>query len=139
MDKDFERLFSHINAPEPPDWPLGRIVSRINEKKKINLIRQKLALASIGFLGSIFSFLPALNLLSKSLNESGFLDFISLIFSDAGTVLVLWKTFYLSLLETLPVVEIILFSAVLLVFLESLRYLSKNLKEAGGFKSLIIN
>jgi len=60
--------------------------------------------------------------------ESGFFKFFSLIFSDFNAVMASWKNYLISLLETLPVMNLILLLAVFLIFLEALKFLAKNIK-----------
>ncbi|MCX6713430.1 MAG: hypothetical protein NTY66_04470 [Candidatus Vogelbacteria bacterium] len=59
-----------------------------------------------------------------ALGSSGLLDYFSLLFTDAGTVVQFGQDFFLSILESLPALSFALFFGSVFVILESLKYLA---------------
>jgi hypothetical protein len=112
---------------EPSQGLFKKIMKRIHREERFLAIRKNIFF-SITFVISTGSFIPAFKMLLSDFSESGFLSFFSLIFSDFSIISVYWKNFALILLETLPVFSIAVFLVILLVFLQSLKSLSKNIK-----------
>jgi hypothetical protein len=112
---------------EPSKELLEKILKRIHHEERI-LVLRRVILFSITLIASAVGFIPAFKMLSADLAQSGFFNFFSLIFSDFSAVASYWKNFTLILLETLPAIAIVLFLALVLVFLQSLRLLAKNIK-----------
>jgi len=137
MVQDYEKLFSQIQPLEPPVGLFERIVNRIQIEQKLITVKRRIFLFSAGLFITILAFIPTIKMAWSGLTESGFLNFFSLIFSDAGIVASYWQNFALSLLETLPVTGLVLFLVVTLVFLEMLKLLTKNLKLIFNSKQLI--
>lgn len=106
---------------------LKRVLQCINKKQRLFIIRRVIAF-SLALVISLLAFFPAFRMLSQNIFDSGFIYFASLIFSDFSIVIIHWKIFTLTLLETLPIISLILFLIVLFLFLESVKYLSKNIK-----------
>jgi hypothetical protein len=77
---------------------------------------------------SIIAFIPATNFLISEIKNSGFLQFASLAFSDFDIVKTYWKNFAFTILETLPALSLALCLVILLTFLQSIKSLSKNIK-----------
>lgn len=128
MRQDFEKLFSYLKSPEPPAYLLKKIMAGIHEKSRLLSLKQRLVLFSLSLLGSLVAFVPALQTLRTALTESGFIQFLSLLFSDAETVIVYWQNFVYSLLETLPVMSLAIFLTIFFIFLGSLKLLTADLK-----------
>ena len=129
MREDYERLFNHLQSPELPGGLLAKIIYRINEERRFLTIRRRIFLFSIGLVGSLVAFIPAFKMAKSGLIESGFTQFFSLLFSDAGIVIANWQSYSYSLLETLPVLGLMALLATVLVFLESLKLLSKDIRD----------
>ncbi len=71
---------------------------------------------------SLIVLVPAYKTLSSELSQSGFYDYISLAFSNGGSIIPYWKDFLLLLVESLPGVGIILVFSVVFVFFISVKY-----------------
>ncbi len=104
-------------------------MGRIHKEQRLLTIRRRVAFFSVGLIGSAAAIIPVSKILYAGLSESGFVEFFSLLFSDTGVVAAYWQSFAMSLLETIPVTGLIIFSITLLVFLESSKLLVKNLYE----------
>ncbi|MCX6743001.1 MAG: hypothetical protein NT116_02075 [Candidatus Parcubacteria bacterium] len=139
MDKNYQKLLSYYQAPEPPNNLLGKIMQRIGEEKRLLTLKRRLFLFSAGLIGAITLFIPALKGVISGFSESGFIQYFSLLFSDAEIVLAYWQNYTLSLLETLPVVNLILLLATIFAILELLKLLVKDLKNIYLSKQLIHN
>jgi ABC-type phosphate/phosphonate transport system permease subunit len=124
---------------ELPEGIFDRIMARINTERRILTFKRRLAIFSIGFIGSGIAFIPAFKMVEAGFIESGFLQFFSLLFSDFRTVAAYWQSFIMSLLETLPAISLAIFLAVIFVFLASLRFLVRDIKFVFPANKLIIS
>jgi len=112
---------------EPPRGLLDKILNRIHREERF-LVLRRIVIFSVTFVASLEGFVPAAKMLLSDFNQSGFVSFFSLMFSDFSTVLSSWQSFSMILLETLPAASIALLLFVLLIFFQSIKYLSKNIK-----------
>lgn len=112
---------------EPPAGLFEKILNRIHKEERLFVLR-KVVLFSITFTGSVIGFIPALKMLISDFTQSGFLRFFFLIFSDFSSVITYWQSFTLILLETLPALSLVLFLTVLLVLLQSVKSLTRDVK-----------
>ncbi len=127
MSNDYEKLFSHLNLPEPPAGLAEKILLKIKKRQKFLIIR-RLVVSSVSAIASIALFIPALKTTQAAVMKSGFWQFFSLLFYDSKIVATNWQSFALSLLESLPVTGLIMILAIIFIFLGSLRFLIKNIK-----------
>ena len=112
---------------EVPAGLFEKILNRIHREQRIIVIRNTI-LICIAFFASLIAIVPSFAMLSSDASQSGFLNFSSLMFSDSSVILTYWRSFSLALLETLPVISLAVFLLIVVVFLQSLRSLVKNLK-----------
>ncbi len=84
--------------------------------------------------GSAAAFLPVLRIVAAEAAESGFFEFTALVLSDSGAVLALWQNFLLALAEALPAASIAMLLVVALIFLQSFKIISKDLKFVYGYR-----
>lgn len=125
MRKDYEKLFSRLESPEPPAELLGKIIARIQKEKQFIFIKKRLFFFSTVMLVSTVALIPTINVFQEGLTQSGLLQFISLFASDFGLVIADWQNFGLAILESLPVMNVIAFLFAALVFLWSLKHLAQ--------------
>jgi ABC-type phosphate/phosphonate transport system permease subunit len=137
MHKNYEKLFAHLKPLEPPEGLFEKIVYCLREEQRFLNVKRRLVIFSIGLIGSVAAFIPVFKMVRTEFVESGFIQFFSLLFSDFGIVISYWQNFAMTLLETLPITSLILLLAVVLVFLESLKSLVKNIKIIFTSKQLI--
>ena len=135
MDNSCERLFSHFPQYDPPRDLFENVVKRIEDEKNFQKIRRKTLFFAVSTILCAIACVPALIMVRSSANESGFMKFFSLLFSDFQSVVSYWQSFSLTLLETLPVASLIMLSTILLLFLESLRSLANGVKSLFKFKN----
>jgi len=112
---------------QPPRGLLEKILKRIHREERLLVFRRIIIFSTI-LIGSLLGFVPSIKILLSDFNQSGFLNFSSLIFSDFSLMTKYWQSFAMILLETLPAVSLALFLAVLLIFLGSVKFLIKNIK-----------
>lgn len=117
------------DLPEPPKELFGRIMSRIRREQKLETVKQRIAIFSIGALASLAAVFPAFQILETELASSGFFSFFSLLFSDFSIVAAYWQNFALSLLETLPIMGLAAVLAASAFFLGSIKLLTKNIRD----------
>jgi len=113
-----------------------RIIKRINYEQRLTSIKKKLFWRFAGLIASLTILIPLGYKLSIELNQSGFLQSFSLIFSDFQIVTSDLGDFFLSLLESLPAVSLTLISLALLAMVF---YMSKLLSSLFDFKKLHLN
>lgn len=136
MDKNLGKIAEDFNLVEPPAGLFGRIMCRIEKEKKLITLRRRIIIFSVGLVGSAIAFIPALKLMRADLADSGFMTFFSLFFSDTKVVMTYWQNFGQSLLETLPVTGLAAVLLSIVVFLESLKLLAKDIKNIYTSKQL---
>jgi hypothetical protein len=107
-----------------PSGLLEKVLKRIHREERL-LVFRRIILFSITLTVSLVGFLPAFNMLLADFKQSGFLQFLSLTFSDFSIVVTYWKSFVMTLLQTLPAISLALFMTVLLTFLQSIKSLIK--------------
>jgi hypothetical protein len=117
------------NSPEPPKELFGRIMKRIHREQRLGMIKQRIAIFSVGALASLAAVFPAFQMLKTELAATGFFTFSSLLFSDFAVVSAYWQNFALSLLETLPVMGLVAVFAAVLIFLGSIKFLTKDIRD----------
>ena len=112
---------------EPPIGLYEKIITRIHHKERV-LILRRVIVFSTTLIISLVLFFPVVSMLMYDINQSGFLQFSSLMFSDTSSVMTYWRSFMMTLLETLPALSLALFLAVLVTFLQSVKSLTKDVK-----------
>lgn len=129
INKDFEKLFSYLEPKAPPEELFDKIKLRIRREKRIIAMR-KVAVLSLGAVMSIGILVPFLNSTATAIANSGLLQFISLLFSDTEVVLSIWQDYAITILESLPIIEIagLLGTTIFLVYL--IKNIAQNIQVA---------
>ena len=130
MDKNYEKLFSNLKSVELPDGLFAQTISRLELEKKRSAVRhRRIAIISLlGLVGSLIAFIPSIRLVWSEFSASSFMEFFALLFSDSGVVVAYWQNFATALLESLPFMGLIFLLATVVAFLESLRFLLRDIK-----------
>ena len=123
---NYKELFSQLREEKEDLALFTEIISKIDKYKK-RAVTIRIVLFSCGFFGSIIAFIPVFHVLYNSLMQSGFINFVSLLFSDSKIVLSNFGSYALVLFENIPVMWLALSLFIMWVFLESLRYLLRNI------------
>lgn len=125
--KTYKDLLNLIEN-EPSKDLFNKIILRIKKEEKIFIIKKRLLIVSaVLFLSSVAFIFSAITTHTEFI-KSGFFDFFSLMFSDFNTIIAYWQNFSMSLLESLPVVSVIIFLFTLIIFISSLKAFSKDIK-----------
>ena len=110
MRKDFEKLFTHLESPEPAAGLFDRIILAIKREQELQHTKRLL----FGFLfllvASFIATPLSWTILVSQMENSGILYFVSAAVSDFGTFLTLWQDFGLAILESLPILGIAAFA-----------------------------
>lgn len=114
-------------VPEVPAGLLDKILARIQKEKRFSAIRQTI-IFTCTLMASLLACFPAFKLLYAEANQSGFLNFLSLIFSDFSLIMPYWQNFGLALLESLPSISLAAFLFIFIMVLQSIKLLLKNIK-----------
>ena len=109
MRKDYEKLFTHLEPPNPPAGLFDQIILAIRHEQELRNTK-RLAFGFLFLLVLSFAAAPfSWTLLAGQIENSGILHFISTAASDINTSLALWQDFALAIVESLPVVGITIF------------------------------
>lgn len=118
-------------------WKEVEVPENLSEKiiNRIGLVEKRFARTRLVFFGalalaSVIAFIPALKYLINDFSNSGFYQYLSLIFSDSEVILASWREFSLSLAESLPFLSIAALFSVIFALLWSLKLTFKNIKIA---------
>jgi len=121
MRRDFEKIFSHLKPAEPAAGLFDRIILAIKREQELQKTKRLLfgflSLLIVSFISMPFSWM----LLVQQLKNSGILYFISAAISDFGIFLALWQNFALAILESLPIVAIVIFTVNMALVLFTVR------------------
>ena len=123
--EQYQESFESIKPITPPPYLFHRIFERINREKELGVAKRKAAYFSIALTGSVALFSAAIFSLWGSLIESEILKLVSVFVSDPGSSFMSWQESTLFLLESLPVVHLIVFLVTFLAALQSLKYVVK--------------
>lgn len=116
-----EDVGKKVQMVEPPSAVLSTVLFRVHEEQQLSRLRRTfLAMCSMVVLSSIGIFFVAQAII-ESLSSSGFFRFLSLIVSDGAALVPYWQEYTYSLLEALPIVSLIMFIVLFIVFLRSLQ------------------
>ena len=131
MENELEKVFIKAKYEEKSNLADNIWDNIVRRNKRIINIK----LWSFSFIG-FFSFLgliPAYKTLSSDLAQSGFYEYLSLVFSSNNSIFSYWKELVLSIAESLPTMSIVLsFSLIFILFL-SLRYVTKQIMNPARF------
>ena len=114
---------------KPSNDLYNNILNRINNEKNIVIIRRKLIFTSIIFVVSISCFVSSVLFFLSAASQSGFSQIFSLMFSDFKIISNYYSSFVVSLLESLPIFNIILFLCMTLFLSFVTKYLIKEIKD----------
>lgn len=134
--------FIDFDLVEPSNHLFDKVIGQIQQfqkEKKVKTVRRRIFVFSALSLIFIVAFVPAFSAMKTNMVESGFLDFASLLFSDFNIVISYWQNFAMSLLESLPVMNLAIVFFVALAFLWSLKSLFKDVELFANHQRLSLN
>ena len=116
MNNKLSQIFKSVSQVEPPKELSGLIFRRI-EREKEKKIKRNLLWSYVGLTSSFSIAFIIILTFGSALAKSDFWSIFSLIFSDALVVAGNWQEYGYSLLETLPMINVIIFLTPIFVFL----------------------
>ena len=122
--KTLQELFTKETGPIPYGMS-ERVFARI-ERAALVAERTKTYITWSFFIVSLSAFIGSCVYASQAFAHSNFGSYFSLIFSDLGTLGIVWKDLGLSLVESLPIVGIMIFLGSMGALLWSIRKLSRT-------------
>lgn len=120
MRKDLSVILRHLTPVEPNIRLYEAILVRI-ERAERRAARLRFALLGSTTLVSIVAFFPAFAFARFEFVQTGFGEYVSVLFSDSGTAFAYWHEFVLLLAESFPVFATMVLLFVAFVLLGSLR------------------
>lgn len=128
MDKTPEKLSPLLARRELPAGLSAGVFFAITKAERRRAISGVVGFGILA-LSAIIAFIPSWRELQTELIQSGFTQFISLLFTDFGSVAAYWKEFSFSLLESLPTLGLAAVFASAFAFLFSLRFLFTDISK----------
>ena len=117
MNEEFKKILDEVDTCEvsvPADLA-NSIMFKIDIKARQYAKVKTLGLSTVSAL-SIIASVPIISQIITSFTQSGFYNYLSIIFSDGDVAIVYWKEILLTLAESLPVFAIISLLIVLAIF-----------------------
>lgn len=108
-----------------PDQLKKNVLGRIDSSLSLMGLRLRFVLSSLGLGVSLVAGFFTYQKILFSLNESGVIEYLKLVITDFDSLVIYWKEFVLAVLESIPVIEIVSFCAVLVFATQSLKYMSR--------------
>ncbi len=108
---------------ETPPYLKNKILARINKQERFSA-RIKLTISGFGALFAIGALGPAILYAIRDFNQSGLYEYISLLFSDTS-VFSFWKEIGLSIIESMPIIGIMLVLGSICILLISLQSIAR--------------
>ncbi len=105
---------------------ITNVMARIAEKRRARARIATAAHSSLLVLALIALF-PAIQYVFDAAARSGFSQYLSLAFSDGGSLLATWKEFALTMIESAPLMAVASVLGILLIFAYSARKVSGDI------------
>lgn len=107
--------FKYIDPPQDLEASILNIIMKERHKKAV------FRLVSLGTLSltSFYGLIEASLYLWESFRQTGFYEYLSLIFSDGSILTTYWKEFAFSLVESLPLLGLIILLSTTTIFIWS--------------------
>ena len=99
---DVRENLKHIDVPSDL---LPKVMARLTAEQRLRTMRQRFAAAVASFIVGLALVVPVWHGFQLELAESGFTQYLSLVFSDFAAVAGQWQSYSLTLLESLPIVS----------------------------------
>ena len=121
MRKDYAKILTHLEPPDPPSGLFDRIILAIRHEQELRSTK-RLALGFLALLIISLSSAPfSWRFFSEQMAESGILQFMSIAINDLATFLALWPDSIIAIAESLPIVGIIILAINMILAVSTLR------------------
>lgn len=134
---DGKNAWNGVEPINPPENLFNQIINRIEAEKKLARIKRRviffvsLAVVSTGAFGSL------LILFNKEIFQSDFAAFLNLFFYNPSSVLLNWKEFFLSLLESFPIEYVLVPLVFLFITLKALIFIKRSKESMDSIYKLL--
>lgn len=125
MEENLKRVFQQLKYI-PNSELADNIWHKISVREKRIVYLKLAAFSSLG-LFSLGGLIPMLKIVGNDFAQSGFYEYLSILFSGSGSIASYWRELMFSLAESFPATSIVLSLALLFLFFLSLRYLMKQI------------
>ncbi len=126
MEQNLQKLFKQSSYT--PESRLSGDIWSVIEYKSNRIAKFKkysyMFLSVLSLSGSVFS----IKSLIEQFTKLGFFDYLSLVFSDSGVIATYWKEYTLTLVNSLPVISIMISLFLLFVLFISIQKMSHQFK-----------
>ncbi|MCX6813206.1 MAG: hypothetical protein NTV77_01825 [Candidatus Azambacteria bacterium] len=124
---------------KPPKRLFWVVIKRLKLEKKLKIFKEKFSIFLAVLIISIILVATAIFIFNSELAESESGSLFSLLFSDTAIVLSYYKYFILAILESMPVVSIIISLTALVLVMISLRFVVGYYDKISTVNKLIKN
>lgn len=125
VEKDYQRLFQSLEIPRVPQGLKDSIFLRINREERRTSIIKLAVFVPLALLSGV-AVVASFQYLMNQTAQSGFSEYIAILFSDGGTLLSYWKEFLLSVAERAPIIGTALFLGAILTLMGSIKSVLRN-------------
>jgi hypothetical protein len=125
IEEKYKKLFKYISLAELPEGLEKRVLSAITKNERQTARLKNWIFGGISTISFAFSSWAVIYLV-KSVESSGLWQYLSLAFSENGTLLAFWKEFSLTLAESLPITSIVMFLITIGLFIWSITKITKK-------------
>ncbi|MFA6300882.1 MAG: hypothetical protein WC609_00860 [Candidatus Paceibacterota bacterium] len=125
MEKELQEVFQKAKYEIDSDLPLNIWQKMVKRNKRINRTRLWV-FSSMGIL-SFGGALPVFKILLNDVAQSGFYEYLSLVFSSNSPALSYPKEFFFLIAESLPTTSIVLSLSLIFILFLSLKYLTREI------------
>jgi hypothetical protein len=125
MEKELKKVFHEAKYEEIPDLAENIWLNVVMHNKRIARVKSW-AFSLLGLI-SFIGLIPAWKVLASDLTQSGVFEYLSLVFSNGNSILPYWKELGLSIVESLPMMSIVLSLSLIFILFFSLRYATKQI------------
>lgn len=122
MEQEYERLFKTLTPREAPAKLYGRTMHAVMQTRIASLRTKRIASFVIGAMSFVGVILTSTTL-AQAAQASGFLSYVSLLFSDSSVVFSVGKIYLWTLMESIPTPQLIVSFALLAILIQSIRVL----------------
>ena len=120
MDISYEKALRTLQPVNPDPAFVEATVVRL-EAYQTRQHNKRLVTFSVLTIASFGAMIPSFMYAVAGFTRTGFYEYFQLVFTDSTVVFSNWQIFAKSLTETFPVVEVLLFSSILVLFVFAVR------------------
>lgn len=133
MEQEYQKLFATLPpVPAPSAQLLARILERVQEERLLQTLRWRVAMFGGVFALAVAASISILLVVNNLVAQSGALSALSLLFMDSAVLMSTLGDYVLLVLETIPVVSVVLLLVASALFIWSADYLVRAVGQFGA-------